>query len=175
MIGKVFVVATVVLGAFVGGLMYWLQVYAFYDEVTPARIVVTSGAGRLAPLPATAVEAIDATSSPIRFRACFDTTTDPAALDAQPYPDAEPLTGPGWFDCYDAREVGEALEAGTARAFLGEKNVHYGVDRVVAILPDGRGVIWHQLNDCGDLGYDGTPVGEACPERPAPAATAEGA
>ncbi|HBR38682.1 MAG TPA: histidine kinase, partial [Sulfitobacter pontiacus] len=40
-------------------------------------------------------------------------------------------------------------------------------DRIVAITSDGRGYVWHELNDCGDKAYDGTVVGEACPERPA--------
>ena len=50
-------------------------------------------------------------SSPIRFRACFTTTLTPDEVAARftPYPEAEPLTGPGWFDCYDADAIGDAL------------------------------------------------------------------
>ena len=39
------------------------------------------------------------------------------------------------------------------------------VDRVVAITEDGRGYVWHELNDCGAKAYDGSPTGEACPPR----------
>ena len=80
--------------------------------------------------------------------------------------DIVPRNAPGWFDCFDAAEIGAELEAGTALTFLSKKNVHFGVDRIVAITSDGRGYIWHELNDCGDKSYDGTVVGEACPERP---------
>ena len=48
-----------------------------------------------------------------------------------------------------------------------QKNVHYGVDRIVAITDDGRGFVWHELNDCGEKAYDGTVVGEECPPAPA--------
>ena len=78
-----------------------------------------------------------------------------------------PRNAPGWFDCFDAKAIAEEIEAGTALTFLGQKNVHFGVDRIVAITSDGRGYVWHELNDCGDKAYDGTVVGEACPERPA--------
>ena len=59
------------------------------------------------------------------------------------------------------------MEAGTALTFLSQKNIHYGVDRVVAITSDGRGYAWHELNDCGEKAYDGTVVGEECPPPPA--------
>ena len=65
-----------------------------------------------------------------------------------------------------AESIDAALEAGSALAFLGQKNVHFGVDQIVAITDDGRGYIWHQLNECGEKSYDGTVVGEACPDRP---------
>ena len=63
-------------------------------------------------------------------------------------------------------EEGAELEAGTAQAFIGQKNVDFGVDRIVAITQDGRGYVWHDLNHCGEKAYDGTVVGEECPARP---------
>jgi hypothetical protein len=57
------------------------------------------------------------------------------------------LTGPAWFGCYDAVEIGEALERGEAFAFMSEVNIRDGVDRVIAVFPDGRGFAWHQLNE----------------------------
>ncbi|MEY8839326.1 DUF6446 family protein, partial [Cribrihabitans sp. XS_ASV171] len=106
--------------------------------------------------------------SPIRYRACFTTDLTPEAL-SEVYETMEgvtPLQTPGWFDCFDAEALGTALDEGEARAFLGVKNVHYGVDRVVAVTQDGRGYVWHVLNDCGEKAYDGTVVGEECPPRP---------
>ena len=51
--------------------------------------------------------------------------------------DIEPRNAPGWFDCFDTGALAAALEDGTARAYLGGKNVAYGVDRIVAITEDG--------------------------------------
>ena len=67
------------------------------------------------------------------------------------------------------RPIAAELDAGTALTFLGGKNVAYGVDRIVAITEDGRGYVWHELNDCGEKAYDGTVVGEECPALPAAA------
>ena len=148
--------------------VYYLQVYAYYQEaeLPEGALRLAKEDGTLATLAAGDVQAIDADSSPLRFRACF-TLADPdaAILGATPYPGAEPLNAPGWFDCFDAREIGEALASGAARAWLGEKNVEYGVDRVVALFADGRAFAWHQLNNCGQRSYDGSPVGETCPPR----------
>ncbi len=143
--------------------MWYLQVFYYYERVTPGGFVVQTQAGAR-PVEAANVRAIDATSSPIRFRACFDTplSTD---LEALSYVDAVPLNAPFWFDCFDAEEIGDRLADGSARAFLGRKNVAYGVDRIVAITDDGRGFVWHQLNNCGEVAYDGTQIGEDCPPR----------
>ena len=79
----------------------------------------------------------------------------------------EPTIGPGWFDCYDAQKIGEALEAGEALAFLSEHLAHYGMDRVVAVFPDGRAFAWHQINECGKAFYDGRDLPAGCPTPPA--------
>ena len=83
--------------------------------------------------------------------------------------EATPRNAPGWFDCFDAETLGDDLQSGKALPFMGQKNIAYGVDRIVAITEDGRGYVWHELNDCGKKAYDGTVVGEACPPRPEPA------
>lgn len=145
--------AAIVISAFVAGAgIYYLQVHHFYRELPAGSVALT-----LVPRDGTEGEAIevrdmraiDATSSPIRFRACFAVARDPAGLTAtfEPYPDAEPLTAPGWFDCFDAGEIGTALEDGRARAFLGQREIATGVDRVVAVFDDGRSFAWHQLNE----------------------------
>jgi hypothetical protein len=143
----------VLIGVVAGVAMYWLQVYAFYSPVrfepghqitlvpidgdSPEAIVVEN------------IEGIDATSSPLRFRACFTTPLTLATLSEtyRLYDRPVPLTAPGWFDCFDANAIGEALERGEALAFLSQANIAQGVDRVVAVFPDGRAFAWHQLND----------------------------
>ena len=161
MTGKIIALMLAALAVVTAAGLYYLQVFYYYEEVSPEGFAVQTE-GTEIPAEATNIEAIDATSSPIRFRACFDTPLTPD-LDATPYEGAIPLNAPFWFDCFDATEIGNALETGEGQAFLAQKNVHYGVDRIVAILPGGRGYVWHQLNNCGETAYDGTQIGEDCP------------
>ena len=150
--GKIAGVLIVGISLIAGIAMYYLQVYGFYDEVSleELEIQLTSVAtGQLEPIMAENIQAIDAASSPLRYRACFTTPHSQAMLTESfvVYDRPEPLNAPGWFDCYDAAEVGEALDNDQAIAYLAEANVHDGVDRVVAIFDDGRAFAWHQLNE----------------------------
>lgn len=155
-------------GLIAGTALYYLQVYGFYQEIAGGDVELVSVVSEIPePIPFDALTAIDADSSPIRYRACF-TTEYSLALLSETYVLAEnttPRNAPGWFDCFDAAAIGEALENGTALAFMGQKNIHYGVDRIVTITEDGHGFVWHELNECGEKSYDGTVVGEACPTR----------
>lgn len=171
MTGKLLAIALLVSALAAGVGMYYLQVYGFYYDVAarPGQDVtlLAKGGDTPEPIEYSAFQAIDADSSPIRYRACFETSLTDADLSAfQPAENPEPLTAPGWFDCYDAVAIAEALKSGQARAFMGAKNIHYGVDRIVAVTQDGKGYVWHALNNCGEKAYDGTVVGEECPPRP---------
>ncbi|AHB86020.1 histidine kinase [Ruegeria pomeroyi] len=172
MTGKVLVIVLLLCGAAAGAAMYYFQVYGFYYEVAarPGQDVALMPLGGDAPRPIAydGFQAIDADSSPIRYRACFTTDLSLDALSAayEPVEAPEPLTAPTWFGCYDAAAIDAALKAGTARAYLGAKNIHYGVDRIVTVTEEGRGYVWHVLNNCGKKAYDGTVVGEECPPRP---------
>ena len=148
-----FAVAFIVIAAALGGVFLWYTAErAFYEPVafTPGQEI------RLVPLASDVpepilvenIEGTDAASSPIKFRACFRTPMSLAMLSEtyRPYPDAVPLNAPDWFDCFDAREIGEALESGEALAFLSEPGIHDGVDRVVAVFGDGRAFAWQQLS-----------------------------
>jgi hypothetical protein len=178
MSGKIIGVFILVSSLLVGAALYYLQIYGFYQEVdAPANGIelmgLTSGEGEVIPLEG--FRAIDADSSPIRYRACFTTPYSLALLTEtfQMVEDVVPRNAPGWFDCFDAEAIAGELDAGTALTFLGEKNVHFGVDRIVAITDDGRGYVWHELNDCGEKAYDGTVVGEECPALPSALAPIE--
>lgn len=171
MTGKWVVGMIVGMAALAGAAMWYLQVHYYYDRLEPAQVEISltgivSGAPE--PIPATEVQAIDATSSPIRFRACFATPLSLATLTETyaPYETAEPLVAPDWFGCFDATEVGAALEEGRALAFLGTRDITYGIDRVVAVTENGRGFAWHQINHCGEKVFDGEPVPEGCPPPP---------
>lgn len=152
--GKIVGGAVVLAGAVAGVAMYWLQVYAFYEPVPAdapdARMQLTALAtGAPEPVPAEGFTGIDAESSPLRFRACFTTSLTLDELDARylPYAGAAPLIAPSWFDCFDAARIGADLAAGTARAFLAQRGIQPGTDRVIAVYPDGRAYAWHQLNE----------------------------
>ena len=139
-------------GLIAGIAIYYLQVFAFYEEVAADAVEIELtlvATGEPDPILAENVQAIDGTSSPLRFRACFTTPHDHAMLTETyvVYEAPEPTVGPGWFDCYDAAEVGAALEAEQAIAYLARSEISDGIDRVVAIMDDGRGFAWHQLND----------------------------
>lgn len=129
-----------------------MQVYAYYEELDADSVDIRLTSvltGERQPIMAENVQAIDADSSPLRFRACFTTTQSRTLLTENfvIYQNPEPLNGPGWFDCYDAATVGAALEDGSAVAYLDQANIKDGVDRVVAVLDDGRAFAWHQLNE----------------------------
>lgn len=172
MLGKVLAIILGLSALVAGGAMYYLQVYGFYEEVAaqPGRDVVLLPLDGSEPRPIAYddFQAIDADSSPIRYRACFTTelTRQDLAAEFTPSKQTVPRNAPGWFDCFDAEALGTALEEGTATAFVSVKNISYGVDRIVAITDQGQGFVWHDMNDCGKQTYDGTAVVEgACPER----------
>ena len=151
MSGKFIGIIIVVTALFAGIAIYWLQLYAFYDDVSlNAELRMTNMVtGEPEVVLYDSFQGIDADSSPLRFRGCFTTTMSLAMLTEtfETYEQATPLTAPGWFDCFDADQIGAALDTGEAIAFLGERNIQDGVDRVVAVFPDGRGYAWHQLNE----------------------------
>ena len=152
MSGKLLGIIIVSIALIAGAAVYYLQVYAYYGAVSAETAQI-----RLMPLAneepeeiiVTEFEGIDADSSPLRFRACFTTPLSQAMLTEtyQVYGAAEPLVAPSWFDCFDATEIGEALVRGEAIAFLSERDIADGVDRVVAVFDDGRAFAWHQLNE----------------------------
>lgn len=166
---RIIIVSMLAIAIGAGVALNYLQVYAYYEEVEVADVQLT---GLISGEPEEVLhenfKGIDSDSSPIRYRACFDlglsipTLTETFEL----YDDAVPLTAPGWFDCFDAAAVGAALEADEALAFLGVKNIRYGIDRVVAVYPDGRAFAWHQINSCGEAVFDGEAAPEGCPPAP---------
>ncbi|PSL18848.1 DUF6446 family protein [Shimia abyssi] len=172
MSGKIFASFVVVTAIVAGIAMYWLQVYAYYDEVpvtgTDDVQMTSQATKRPEAVSYEAFQAIDSDSSPIRYRACFTTSMSVGMMTETyvTYENPEPLVAPKWFDCFDAKEVGFALEEGEALAFMGTENVLYGIDRVVAVLPDGRGFVWHQINKCGEVVFDGKRAPEGCPPKP---------
>lgn len=131
--------------------VYWLQEYAYYHEAAfnpGAEILLTPiESDQPEVILAQNVQGIDAESSPLRFRACFETPLTQGMLTEtyRAYEGAEPLNAPSWFDCFDAAAIGAALESGEALAFLSQESIAPDVDRVVAVFADGRAYAWQQF------------------------------
>jgi hypothetical protein len=147
----------IVVSALVAGVaIYYLQEYGYYREIAPvsaeAKIALTDLSGATEPMLTDGFQGIDADSSPLRFRGCFTTPMSLAMLSETfvAYDKPTPLIAPNWFTCFDANRIGEDLETGAALAFLSQKNITPGVDRVVAVYPDGRAYAWQQLNESAE-------------------------
>ena len=172
MSGKLLGIIIIMTALIAGVALYVFQVYTFYEPVKAtgnADVQMTLLASdQPEPILYDNFEAIDADSSPIRYRACFTTSMSQPLLTEtyKAYDKAVPNVAPGWFDCFNADEIGAALASGRALAFLGTENIHYGIDRVVAVMPDGRGFAWHQINHCGEVVFDGDPAPADCPPQP---------
>lgn len=144
--GRTAALSIVASAVIAGGAMYWLQVYAYYDRLPETTVLRATTETGVVPLSLAEFDGIDANSSPLRFRACA-TLADPAELThALPAEKPEPLTAPSWFSCFDATTIGEDLKSGKARAILSERDIHHGIDRILAVYPDGQVYSWHQLN-----------------------------
>ncbi|EBA12838.1 DUF6446 family protein [Roseobacter sp. CCS2] len=167
---RVIIVAMLLSAAVLGGVLYYQQVYAYYDEVqanADAVMLTSVSTGTAEPVVVQNFQGIDAISSPLRYRACFDVSLSLATLTETflILDNAEPRVAPGWFDCFDAVQIGADLRT-EAVAFMGVENIEYGIDRVVAVYPDGRGYAWHQINACGEVVFDGNRPPEDCPPLP---------
>ena len=162
--GKFLAIVLVTCGIIAGGAMYYLQVYAYYSTVVPngsTDVVLKPLDGSVAQAIAYSdYKAIDSNSSPIRYRACFtaENTADELKALYITIKDAEPLVAPGWFDCFDAKEIGASIESQSATSFLSIENVSYGIDRIVSVLDDGRGYAWNKINRCGKIAFAGKPL-----------------
>ena len=166
--GKI-TIALLVGAAIAAGFGIWYtQTYAYHVTAPEQEgITLTTLEAETAVLEVTDFTAIQSESSPLGFRACFKLPEPPLGFtEIYDRPDGTGATiAPGWFDCFDARQIGEDLLSRDAIALMGTKNIAYGIDRIIALYPDGTGFAWHQLNNCGRKSYDGSPVGEACPPR----------
>lgn len=142
MSGKTFLIGFGAIFLVFTALLWWTQTRAFYTEV--AGLETISVAGR--DIAVADYRGIDATSSPIKLRACM--TVDPASIaDETPVDTATPLIAPSWFECFDAGALTRALKADEAAAYLAAEEEHDGVDRMLAVFPDGRAYMWRQLNE----------------------------
>lgn len=136
--GRILAGGLVVFALLFAGVLYYMQNYAFYDRFQTDTLQI---AGR--DYAVTGFQGIDAATSPLKLRGCFR-LAGPVAAPLVPKP--VPLVAPGWFECFDAGALTADIASGAAVAYLAAAEEADGVDRVVALYPDGRGYVWRQLN-----------------------------
>lgn len=135
--------------------LWWFQTRAYYEQSEGADAIDIAGLS----IPVTGYSQIDAATSPLKLRACFE-LSDAADLvraseASAPLTQAalaagvtlDPLVAPDWFDCFDAEALTALAGTEGARTMVAERNAPEGFDRVALILPDGRGWLWRQLNE----------------------------
>jgi len=128
--------------AIFGAGLFYAQNYAFYERTDGRATILVEGRE----VAVSGYVGIDASSSGLKRRGCF--TTDPAAFEGVPVAAApEPLNPPFWFGCFDTEALTEDIAAGRATAYLAAVEELDGIDRYVAVYPDGRGYEWRQLNE----------------------------
>jgi hypothetical protein len=142
MTGKRLVIALIAFAVLFGAGLWYAQTRAWYDRVEGLTGIVAGGEV----VDVRGYTGLDGTSSPLKLRGCF--TLDPAALAALPaHETPAPLTTPGWFDCFNAIAIANAIRRGEAPAVVAAADEPAGFDRVIAYFPDGRAFMWRQLRE----------------------------
>lgn len=144
MTGRMLMISLLLFAALFGAGLWYAQVHAFYEETEAGAVTV---AGETYPV--TDWRGIDATSSPLKLRACFRLAPDDAAAIAarESYAAATPLVAPPWFECFDAGRLTADIADGTATAHMAAAEEEPGAHRVIAVYPDGRAYQWRQLTE----------------------------
>ncbi len=138
--GKYVITGLVAFTLLFGLAFWWFQEHAFYTETqAQEHTVVIAGQA----YPVTEWKSIEATSSPLKMRACFLIRDSIQALPAMA---PEPLVAPGWFRCFNAEFIAENLARDYAKAYVAQRDDPRGFDRIVAVFPGGRAYMWRQLN-----------------------------
>ncbi len=155
--GKLMVGGIVAVALAAGAGLWYSQTYAYYERQDGLSEITAFGD----PWPVSNYRGIDANTSPLKLRACFTVDWDYAPSDTYKA-EAEPLTAPSWFGCFDAEKIAKDIEADKAVVLLAEKNAPFGFSRFIAQYPDGNAYMWRQINDCGTAQFDGDDLPEGC-------------
>jgi hypothetical protein len=133
MSGKITVI--IILGASLsfGIVFFYFQSFAYYQEFSGvAKIEVQDRE--------IGVEdylGIKASTSALKMRSCF--VVKPAAFRNLPLAEnPQPLKAPFWFDCFNSKDLQEAIDDDRAKAYVAQENEADGIDRLVVIFPNGR-------------------------------------
>ncbi len=141
MTGKFFVISLLIFTIGFSIALYYFQVFAFYTMANGLTSIEVFG--RLVTVQN--YRGIDSVTSGLKLRGCFSVDIDEFSQ-FQELEKATPLAAPFWFSCFDHKNIQEAIDSGNAKAFLVSENEKDGIDRVVAIYPNGSAFQWRQLN-----------------------------
>lgn len=141
MTGKFFVISLLIFTIGFSIALYYFQVFAFYTKANGLTSIEVFG--RLVTVQN--YRGIDSVTSGLKLRGCFSVDIDEFSQ-LQELEKATPLAAPFWFSCFDHKNIQEAIDSGNAKAFLVSENEKDGIDRVVAIYPNGNAFQWRQLN-----------------------------
>ena len=142
MSGKIMAGGLVLFTLIFGGFLWYAQFYAYYDEVNGLTSVEVAGQT----IAVSDYVGLDGDSSGLKLRGCF--VVDVADFDGVALAEAPvPATPPNWFSCFDVVQITADVESGVATSYMAAKEDMDGLDRVIAVYPDGRAYMWRQLND----------------------------
>jgi len=117
---------------------------ATYQSVSPQMRLLPYIGDVSEVISASDVVAVANAADPLSFQGCFKTPLTYGLLTETYETHTTPTPTSDNLDCFDAAQVQADLNTGNALAFVGEKNIHPGIDRVVAVYEDGRAFAWHQ-------------------------------
>jgi len=137
MSGRILIIGFVAFVAVFAAALWYFQTRAYYEEVSADSVEIAGQSYAVSDW-----RGIDAPTSPLKLRACFQLDDKPDAPVAE---DAAPLVAPDWFDCFDAEALQSALADGEATAYLAAPGEFGATNRIVARFPDGRAYMWRQL------------------------------
>ena len=127
--GKILMSGLIISALAIGAGIWYSSTIGSYDTVADVTEIPVNGEMRAV----SNYQGIDGVSSPLKLRACFDVNWD-YVEDAAATAEATPLVTPGWFDCFDAVQIGEDLAKGRATAFVAEANNPFGFSIYVCLL-----------------------------------------
>jgi hypothetical protein len=168
MSGNIFVVLLISFSLIFGLTLWYFQNYAYYEKNSLNNMTMTlSNSGSEEPVKFNNIQSINSQTSPLKFRSCFKLKSSSSnSLDKYlPYEKATPLRAPRWFKCFNVEKITSDLKLGLAKSYLSKENIEFGIDRVIAVYPNGLAFSWHQINDCGLASFAGDALPKNCTKK----------
>ncbi|MFL2790291.1 MAG: DUF6446 family protein [Paracoccaceae bacterium] len=141
MSGKITVVLILGFSFCFGIIFFYFQSFAYYQEVSGIKKIEVQDRK----IEVKDYLGIRADTSALKMRSCFIAKSSDFR-NLPPAKKPQPLNAPFWFDCFNSKDLQEAIDGGRAKAYLAKENEADGIDRLVVIYPNGKGYEWRQLN-----------------------------